>query len=68
MKRMGLVAVCILSLLSCSKDDSTDSAQPTRQIHYTLASKAQGEAELMNKTPELIRNIITTLQQKYPLK
>lgn len=48
MKRMGLVVVCILSLLSCSKDDSSASATPTPQIHYTIASKAQGEAELMS--------------------
>lgn len=48
MKRMGLVAVCILSLFSCSDDDFTDSAKPTPQIHYSFASKAQGEAELMS--------------------
>jgi len=45
---MGLVAVCMLSLISCSKDDSTEPAKPTQQIHYTLASKAEGEVELMS--------------------
>lgn len=47
-KRMGLVAVCMLSLISCSKDDSTEPAKPTQQIHYTLASKVEGEVELMS--------------------
>lgn len=50
MLTIGLLMVCVPSpLTSCSKDDSTATDEPsTQQIHYTLASKAEGVAELMS--------------------
>jgi len=47
-KPVGLFTACVLCLASCSKDDTAEAAQPTQQIHYTLASKAEGVTELMS--------------------
>lgn len=50
MMTTGLLMACVLlALTSCSKDDSPAPGEPTtQQIHYTFASKAEGEAELMS--------------------